>query len=164
MTVTSLFTNTADGKESACSAGDLVSIPDLGRSSGEGNGNPFQYSCLENSMDRGAWWATVHGVTESWMQLSNYIFTFHSIAQLLFISLPSRTIVVVQLLSRVQLFATPWTAALQVPLSSTVSMTLLKLMSIESMMPSNHLTLCHPFLLLPSIFPSVRVFSNESVC
>ena len=111
MTVTSLFTNTADGKESACSAGDLVSIPDLGRSSGEGNGNPFQYSCLENSMDRGAWWATVHGVTESWMQLSNYIFTFHSIAQLLFISLPSRTIVVVQLLSRVQLFATPWTAA-----------------------------------------------------
>ena len=46
------------GKETACSAGDLSLIPGLGRSSGEGNGNPLQYSCLENSMDRGAWWAT----------------------------------------------------------------------------------------------------------
>ena len=52
------------GKESACNAGDLGSIPGSGRSSGKGNGNPLQYSCLENSMDRGAWWATVHGVTE----------------------------------------------------------------------------------------------------
>ena len=49
------------GKESACNAGDLGSIPRLGRSPGEGNGNPFQYSCLENSMDRGVWWARVHG-------------------------------------------------------------------------------------------------------
>ena len=49
------------GKESACNAGDPGSIPGLGRSPGEGNGNPIQYSCLENSMDRGAWWATVHG-------------------------------------------------------------------------------------------------------
>ena len=51
------------GKESACNAGDLSSIPGLGRSLGEGNVNPLQYSCLENPMDRGAWWATVHGVT-----------------------------------------------------------------------------------------------------
>ena len=55
----------SDGKESACNAGDLGSIPGLGRSSGEGNGNPLQYSCLENSTDRGACWATVHGVTKS---------------------------------------------------------------------------------------------------
>ena len=51
----------SDGKESACNAGDLQSIPRLGRSPGEGNGNPLQYSCLDNSMDRGAWWVTVHG-------------------------------------------------------------------------------------------------------
>ena len=50
------------GKESACNAGDLGSIPESGRASGEGNGNPLQYSCLENSMDRRAWWATVHGM------------------------------------------------------------------------------------------------------
>ena len=61
----------SDGKESTCKAGDLSSIPGLGRSPGEGNGNPLHYSCLENSMDRGAWWATVHGVTKSWTQLSD---------------------------------------------------------------------------------------------
>ena len=53
------------GKESACNVGDSGSISGLGKSPGEGNGNPLQYYCLENSMDRGAWWATVHGVTES---------------------------------------------------------------------------------------------------
>ena len=68
----------------------------------------------------------------------------------------------VQSLSRVQLFATPWAAACQASLSITNSGSLLKLMSIESVMPSNHLILCHP-LLLPSIFPSIRAFSNESV-
>ena len=68
----------------------------------------------------------------------------------------------VQSLSRVQLFATPWTAARQASLSITNSRSLLKFMSIESVMPSNHLILCRPFLLLPSIFPSIRVFSNES--
>ena len=68
----------------------------------------------------------------------------------------------VQLLSRVQLFVTPWTAACQASLSITNSWSLLKLMSIESVMPSNHLILCHP-LLLPSIFPRIRVFSSESV-
>ena len=69
----------------------------------------------------------------------------------------------VQSLSHVQLFTTPWTAACQASLFITNSRSLLKLMSIESVMPSNHLILCHPLLLLPSIFPSIRVFSNESV-
>ena len=71
--------------------------------------------------------------------------------------------IVVQSLSCVQLFATPWTAAGQASLSITNSQSLLKLMSIESVMQSNHLILCHPLLLPPSIFPSIRVFSNESV-
>ena len=69
----------------------------------------------------------------------------------------------VQWLSHVQLFAPPWTAAHQAFLSITNSLSLLKLMSIESVMPSNHLILCRPLLLPPSIFPSIRVFSNESV-
>ena len=57
------FPRSSDGKEPACNAGDLGSIPGSGRSAGEGNGNPLQYSCLENPMDKGAWWAMVHGVT-----------------------------------------------------------------------------------------------------
>ena len=69
----------------------------------------------------------------------------------------------VQSLGRVQLFATPWTAELQASLSRTNCQNLLKLMSIASVMPSNHVILCHPLLLPPSIFPSIRVFSNESV-
>ena len=68
----------------------------------------------------------------------------------------------VQSLSRVRFFATPWTAALQASLSITNSWSLLKLMSIESVMPFNHLIFCHPLLLLPSIFPSIRVFSKKS--
>jgi len=69
----------------------------------------------------------------------------------------------VQSLSCVRLFATPWTEAHQASLSITNSQSLLKLMTIKSVMPSNHFILCHPLLLLPSIFPSIRVFSNESV-
>ena len=69
----------------------------------------------------------------------------------------------VQFLSCVRLFVTPWTAARQASLSITNSRSLLKLMSIESVMPSNHLILCRPLLLPPSIFPSIRVFSNKSV-
>ena len=68
----------------------------------------------------------------------------------------------VQSLSHVRLFVTPWTAALQASLSITNSQSLPRLMSIESVMPSNHLILCHPLLLLPSIFTNIRVFSNES--
>jgi len=73
-----------------------------------------------------------------------------------------RTIVIVQWLSCFQLFATPRNAALQDPLSFTISQSLFKLMSIKSVMPVNHLVLCPQFVLLPSIFPSIRVFSNES--
>ena len=71
-------------------------------------------------------------------------------------------VVAVQVLSHVRLFATPWTAARQASLSFTTSRSLLKLMSIQSMIPSNHPILCRPLLLLPSIFPSIRVFSSES--
>ena len=69
----------------------------------------------------------------------------------------------VQSLNHVCLFATPWTAACQASLSFSISWSLLKLMSIESVMPTNHLILCHPLLLIPLIFPSIRVFSNELV-
>ena len=76
------FPGGSDGKESACSAGDLGSIPGSGRSPGEGNGNPLQYSCLENSVDGGAWWATVHGVPKSPTGLSNFThFQFVSIME-----------------------------------------------------------------------------------
>ena len=75
----------------------------------------------------------------------------------------NRTFSSVQSLSRVQLFAAPWTAALQASLSITNSWSLRKLMSTESVMPPNHLILCRSLLLLPSIFPSIRVFSNGSV-
>ena len=71
--------------------------------------------------------------------------------------------VVLQLFSHVWLFATPWTAARHASLSLTISRSLLKLMSIEAVMPSNHLILCRPLLILPSVFPSIRVFSSESV-
>ena len=66
------FPGGSEVKASACNAGDLGSIPGLGRSPGEGNDNPLQYSCLENPMDRGAWWATVHGVAKSWTRLSGF--------------------------------------------------------------------------------------------
>ena len=66
-----VFPGGSDGKESACSAGDLGSIPGLGRSPVERNGNPLQYSCLENPMDRGAWQATIHGVAKSQTRLSD---------------------------------------------------------------------------------------------
>ena len=66
------FPGSSDGKASAYNMGDLGSIPGLGRSPGEGNGNPLQYSCLENPMDQGAWWATVHGVAKSWTRLSDF--------------------------------------------------------------------------------------------
>ena len=82
---------------------------------------------------------------------------YHSLSTILFTHFSS-----VQLLSHVQFYATPWTAACQTSLSITNSQCLFKLMSIESVMPSKHLILCHHLLLQPSIFPSIRVFSNES--
>ena len=68
------FPGGSEVKASACNAGDLGSIPGLGRSPGEGNGNPLQYSCLENPMDGGAWWAIVHGVAKSRTRLSDFTF------------------------------------------------------------------------------------------
>ena len=70
------FPGGSEVKASACNAGDLGSISGSGRSPGEGNGNPLQYYCLENPMDGGAWWATVHRVTKSQTQLSDFTFTF----------------------------------------------------------------------------------------
>ena len=70
------FPGGSDGKTSAYNVGDLASIPGLERSPGEGNGSPIQYSCLENPMDGGAWWAIVHGVAKSQIQLSDFTFTF----------------------------------------------------------------------------------------
>ena len=68
------FPHSSAGKESACNVGDLGSIPGLGRSPGEGSGYPLQYSDLENSMDKGDWQATVHGVAKSWTRLSDFHF------------------------------------------------------------------------------------------
>ena len=70
------FPGGSEGKASARNAGDLGSMPGWGRSPGEGNGNPLQYSCLENPMDGEAWWATVHGVAKSQTRLSDFTFTF----------------------------------------------------------------------------------------
>ena len=70
------FPGSSNGKESVCNAGDLGWISTLGRSLGEGNGNPLQYSCLDSPMDGGAWQATVHGVAKSWTRLSDFTFTF----------------------------------------------------------------------------------------
>ena len=87
---------------------------------------------------------------------------FWTIHQHLLSMRPCEDVVVVQLASHIWLFATPWTAACQAFLSLTIFLSLPKFMSIELMMPSNHLILCCPLVLLPSIFPSIRVFSNES--
>ena len=92
------------------------------------------------------------------VMLSNHLFLCRPLL-LLPLIFPSS----VQLLSHFRTFATPWTTARQASLSITNSRSLLKLMSIESVMPSNHITLCHPFLLPPSIFPSTGVLPNESV-
>ena len=130
------------GKESAHNSGDLGSIPGLGKSPGEGKGYLLQCCGLKNSMDY-----IVHGVTKSRTQLSR--FNFHQFSS-------------VQSLSHVWLFVTPWTAAPQAFLSFTNPQSLLKHMSIESVMPFNHLILCRPLFFPPSIFPSIRVFFSSS--
>ena len=123
------------------------------------NDNPFQYSCLESSVDRlqstGSQrarhnWACTHIIS---------VYHGREIHGSCVIRLLRAVFSSVQLLSHVQL----WTAARQASLSITNSWSLPKLMSIEWVIPSNHLILCHPLLLLPSIFPSIRVSSKESV-
>ena len=73
------FPDGSDGKESTSNVGDLGSIPGSARSPGVGSGNPLQYSCLENSMDRRAWWATVHGVAKSWTGLSICMYVIYKL-------------------------------------------------------------------------------------
>ena len=178
------------------SAGDLGSIPGLGRPPGEGNGNPLQRSCLGNPMNRGAWWATFRGVARVGHDLATLPPPNSAKKQNLqvgfwnwFIHSPSGSenpilakqspygswnavemhllkhwvqFSSVQSHSHVQLFATPWTAARQASLPITNSWSLFKLMSIESVIPSNHLSLLSSPSPLPSVFPSIKVFSNES--
>ena len=103
-------------------AGDLGSIPRLGRSPGEGNGYPLQYSCLENPMNRGDWHATVHGVIKSQTQLNNFHYELSFLVQVMILSIGhsctiSRLCVCVQMLSHVQLFVTSWNIAYQASLS-----------------------------------------------
>ena len=126
--------------------------------------------------EREAWHAAVHGVTElnTTQQLNNIkIFNDSQITFLEGISLRKHpmvkqfgghwlVVIVVQSLSCVQLFVTPWIAALQPSIPFIISQSFLKLRSIVSVMPSNHLILCSPHLLLPSIYPSIRIFSDES--
>ena len=145
------FPSGSNGKEFACNAEDLGSISGSGGSLGEENGNLLQHTCLENSADRGAWWATVHGVTKCryfLFQKAKFLQIKRSHPRAILSPSVSQS---VQSLSHVQLFATPWTTAHQASLSITNSRSLLKLMSIESVMPSNHLIFCHPLLPLPSI-------------
>ena len=109
------------------------------------------------------WFHRAEGATVFWWGLNKIWFQTWSLnckCDLRWIVWPL-IVIVVQLLSCVQLFVTPWTGACQASQAFTISRSLLKLMSIESVMPFNQLILCWPFLLLPSVFPSIRVFSNE---
>ena len=109
---------------------------------GEGSGKPLLFYCLEKPMNNTKRQTdmTLKDELTTWVQFSS-----------------------IQPLSCIRLFATPWTAALQASLSNINSWSLPKLTSIELVMPSNHAIFCHPLLFLPSIFPSMRVFSNKSV-
>ena len=139
--------------------GDPGSAPGLGRSPGGGPGNPLQYSYLENSMDRRAWWATVHEVTKEMDNNNNNLklpiqqsSLCHQVYACMCVCVSTCDLtVVVQLLSCVQLFATPWTVACSASLSFTISRSLLRFMTGESVMLSYYLILCHPVLLFPSI-------------
>ena len=128
---------------------------------GEGNGNPLQCFCLENPRDGEAWWAAVYGVAQSKTRLKRL-----GSSSSIHVSILFQILFLVQFSSVAQsvwYFVTPRTAACQASLSINNSQSWLKLMSIELVMPSNHLILCRHHLLSPSIFPSIRVFSNESV-
>ena len=142
------FLGGSEGEESACNEGDTGLIPGLGRCPGEGYSYPLQYSCQENSMDRGAWWATAHRVAK---ELD--IYNINNIIQYedLHCSVTESCLTL----------SNPMNCSMPVFLILYYFLKLLKLMSIESVMPSNHLILCRLLLLLPSVFPSIRVFSNE---
>ena len=176
----------------------------LSLQSREGNGNPLQYSCLENPRDGGAWWAAVYGVAQSWTRLKRLSSSSSSSLQsimglegesllptyspksrllpalasipglgrspgegkgdpLQYSGLENSWSVFSSVTQSCLTLETLWTAVRQASLSITNSRSLFKLMSIESVMPSKHLIFCRPLLLSPSIFPSIRVFSNESV-
>ena len=135
------FSGDWDGTDYACNAGDPGSVSGSGRSTGKGNGYSLQYSCLEKFRDRGAWWTTVHGVTKSWMWLSDY----HSVQ---FSSVSQSCLTLCNPMN----CSTPG-----LPVYHRLPE------SINSVMASNHFILRHPLLLPPSIIPSIRVFSSESV-
>ena len=126
---------------SACNTGDLGWIPGSGRSPGKGNGNPLQYSCLENPMDGGAWWATVHGVAKSRTpQQLHFHFQFSSVTQ----SCPT--------------LCDPMDCSKSGFPDHHHSQSLFKLMSIELVMPSNHLFFVIPFFSCLQSFPSSGSF------
>ena len=133
------FPGGSDGKESACSAGDLCVIPRSGWSPGGGNNNPLQYSCLENPMDRGTWQVTVRGVTKSGTQLKRLV-QFSSVAQLC-----------LTLCDPMDCSTPDFPGHHQLP-------ELAQTHAIKLVMPSNHLILCCPLLLLSSIFPTSESF------
>ena len=137
------FPGGSDGKESACNAGDLGSIPELGRSPGGRHGNPLQYSCLENPMDRGDWWAIVYRVKESdmteWLTLHFFTVPFSSVAQ----SCP--------------ILCDPMDCSTRV---FPVHHQLLELTQTQVHCLGDAIQPLHP---LPSVFLSIRVFSNVSV-
>ena len=150
-------------KNPPANAGDLRVaglILGLWRSPRGRHSNPLQYFHLENPMNKGAWKATVHSVPKSWTGLKQLWMHIMDNIHIYIQPLKELVGVVIQSLSGVWLFTTPWTSAHQAPLSFTVSQSFLKLMSIESVMPSNHFILCCP-LLLSLIFPSIGVVSSE---
>ena len=114
-------------------------------------------------MDRGAWLDTVHWVAMSWTGMKWFNMNISLISGTELLKSLEFPVSSVQLFTYIQLFVTPWTAAHEASLSITKSRSLPKLMSLEPVMLSNHLILCCPLFFLPSIFPSIRVFSNESV-
>jgi len=129
------------------------------------HGNLLQYSCLENphgqrSPKGYSLWGHKELDTTERLSIAQEVITTRAYVKLILV-VDLYILCSVQSLSHVRLFVTPWTAACQVSLSFTISHSLLKLMSIESVMPSNHLVVCHLLLLLPSIFTSIRVFTNE---
>ena len=160
------FSGSTDVKESTCNAGNLGFIPGSGRFSGEGNGNALQVFLPGESHGQRSlagyspWCCKELDRTE---QLSTHAHISNTAGAIELIQLNSFYFVVVQSLSHVCLFAAPWTVARQASLPFAINQRLLRLLSVESVRPSNHVILCRPLLLLPSIFASIRIFSNESI-